>query len=144
MHDRFDEDGDPIETDGMDMDVADEAKTAMYRATAKQIAKTVRKPLLAAFKKEGASSGQLKMLADFLATDRGLALLSIFLGFAVTLLPQAAPGKSAVVRRLAVQLRVGGMQQFADDIADVIGEPLRQALGPAVKKLAALEDGEQD
>ena len=109
-----------LKTDGSDAGV---------RVARKQFVKATREPLVAflAGNLGDNSEATRKKVADFLDSELGEALISSLLSVGLTALPANWAG-NPFVTKLTRELRVHGMTEAGDVVADLLMGPLRQVI----------------
>lgn len=112
------------------MNVKNEAQEAAVRTAASQFVKGLRVPLARALSKGSADESAQAKIADALDSPLGDAIVSLLLGVGLEHLPlPIGSGVQGVVRQLSAELRVRGASIAADQAADLVMGPLREALG---------------
>jgi hypothetical protein len=111
-----------------------DASEAAYRVAADQLVKTVKGPVAARLTAGTALKDDVALV---LATEPGEALLAVLLAAAVDMTPV---GNEQMRARLAHELRVAAYTKVGTQLADLIGEPVREAL--ATVKVAGEGNGQ--
>jgi len=104
--------------------VKHDAKEAARRTAANQLLKTVKTPLIKAL---SAKFGNEAMVAAFLETPIGEAVLGMTLAVALGLVPVEG-AKTSAVHALAEEVRIQSATKVTDLLADVLLDPLRNVL----------------
>ena len=109
-----------MNTNAMITTATKEATDAAWRTAASTALSTVKKPILAAMKKNGASDESCQTTLAFLETDAGEAIFAIVLGSILSGVPLNNPK----LNRLASELRILGFQNITDQFAEVFASCL--------------------
>ncbi len=92
--------------------VKSDAINASYRIAAKNLVKVIKKPLISALKSKGIQKPMVDMVANFLDTDLGSAIVSYIVGSGISAMPFLA--NNAKATRLAEECRIKGMETVGD------------------------------
>jgi len=113
--------------------VKSDATDAGYRVAGKQLVKLVRDPLAATVARHlGPEDESLRMrVSEFLTTDVGTAMLAGMLSAGLS----ALPNQNETVQKLARELRVQGMSDMGNMLADVLTGPLMQVVSTYLKDM---------
>lgn len=120
---------------------ADASKSGV-RIARKQLLKLMRDPLvayLAGNLGDGSESAR-KKAADFLSSELGEALMSGLVGVGLSTIPDSMGGQYKVM--LAEELRVHGMTEVGDQVADLLMGPLRQVLSMFAGSMGPAEESD--
>jgi hypothetical protein len=113
--------------------VKSDGTDAAWRVAAKQAAKSVKAPVVAALQRTTLPTGVVGFAVSQLDTANGEAVLAFVLGTVMGYVPQLGTDPKFI--RLARELRVLGMDRFLSKVADVMLNPLREQLVEIVKAI---------
>src|ERR1019366_7703315 len=113
--------------------VKSDGTDAAWRVAAKQAAKSVKAPVVAALQRTTLPTGGIGFFVSQFDTDNGEAVLAFVLGTVMGYVPQLGTDPKFI--RLARELRVLGMDRFLSKVADVMLNPLREQLVEIVKAI---------
>jgi hypothetical protein len=113
--------------------VKSDGTDAAWRVAAKQAAKSVKAPVVAALQRTTLPTGVVGFFVSQLDTNNGEAVLAFALGTVMGYVPQL--GSDPKFIRLARELRVLGMDRFLSKVADVMLNPFREQLVDIVKAI---------
>jgi hypothetical protein len=113
--------------------VKSDGTDAAWRVAAKQAAKSVKAPVVAALQRTTLPTGVIGFFVSQFDTDNGEAVLAFVLGTVMGYVPQLGTDPKFI--RLARELRVLGMDRFLSKVADVMLNPLREQFVEIVKAI---------
>lgn len=113
-----------------------EGKDAAWQVAANQTVKAATKTLTSVMKRRKMARTKIAQLTGLLETDIGKTLFSFGLGAAISASPL---GETPKMKRLARELRVKGMREGGDMIADIASDPAIELIQSIISDLPAVE-----